>query len=87
MVSLSRLKARSKSYNEKASVPETVENHRDFSSLGISDNLVASMNSMSIRRPTPVQLACIPPLLEGKPTPKYSDGVIRLTAEFKGGIA
>jgi ATP-dependent RNA helicase DDX49/DBP8 len=37
----------------------------DFSSLGISDPLVLSMTSMSIRRPTPVQAACIPRLLEG----------------------
>ncbi|KAF8524616.1 P-loop containing nucleoside triphosphate hydrolase protein [Hysterangium stoloniferum] len=38
----------------------------DFSSLGIADSLVSSMSRMSIRRPTPVQAACIPPLLAGR---------------------
>ncbi|KAG8926532.1 putative RNA helicase [Tulasnella sp. 418] len=38
----------------------------DFSSLGISAQLVASLHAMSIRVPTPVQAACIPPLLAGR---------------------
>jgi hypothetical protein len=38
----------------------------NFAQLGVLPALVASLNSMSIRRPTPVQAACIPPLLQGK---------------------
>ena len=37
-----------------------------FSSLGISSPLQAALKSMSIKLPTEVQAACIPPLLEGK---------------------
>lgn len=37
----------------------------DFSALGVSATLVSSLGSMSIRRPTPVQAACIPELLAG----------------------
>ena len=37
-----------------------------FSSLGISAPLQATLKSMSIKFPTEVQAACIPPLLEGK---------------------
>lgn len=37
-----------------------------FSSLGISAPLQAALKSMSIKLPTEVQAACIPPLLEGK---------------------
>lgn len=37
-----------------------------FSSLGISAPLQAALKNMSIRLPTEVQAACIPPLLEGK---------------------
>ena len=37
-----------------------------FSSLGISVPLQAALKSMSIKLPTEVQAACIPPLLEGK---------------------
>lgn len=36
-----------------------------FSELGASKSLISSLASMSIRKPTPVQCACIPPLLEG----------------------
>ncbi|KAG6900930.1 hypothetical protein C0993_004367 [Termitomyces sp. T159_Od127] len=36
-----------------------------FSSLGISTVLQSALTSMSIRTPTPVQAACIPPLLAG----------------------
>ncbi|KAF8477882.1 P-loop containing nucleoside triphosphate hydrolase protein [Gautieria morchelliformis] len=46
--------------------PVAAQDCDDFSSLGISDPLVLSMISMSIRRPTPVQAACIPCLLEGR---------------------
>lgn len=37
-----------------------------FSSLGISAPLQAALKSMSIKLPTEVQAACIPPLLQGK---------------------
>jgi ATP-dependent RNA helicase DDX49/DBP8 len=37
-----------------------------FSSLGLSAALQAALNSMSIKLPTEIQAACIPPLLEGK---------------------
>lgn len=50
----------------KADKPTAAKENVDFSSLGLSDTFVHSMNSMSIRRPTPVQTACIPPLLEGQ---------------------
>lgn len=36
-----------------------------FSGLGISTSLQAALTSMSIRNPTEVQAACIPPLLQG----------------------
>jgi ATP-dependent RNA helicase DDX49/DBP8 len=38
----------------------------NFSSLGISPPLQAALSSMSIRTPTEVQVACIPPLLAGE---------------------
>lgn len=38
----------------------------DFSTLGVSSVLVASLGAMSIRKPTPVQRACIPQLLSGE---------------------
>lgn len=36
-----------------------------FTSFGVSPALVAALASMSIKVPTPVQAACIPPLLAG----------------------
>jgi ATP-dependent RNA helicase DDX49/DBP8 len=36
-----------------------------FVELGVSSSLVAGMNKMSIHTPTEVQIACIPPLLDG----------------------
>ena len=36
-----------------------------FTELGVSLSLVSAMNSMSIRTPTEIQVACIPPLLDG----------------------
>lgn len=39
-----------------------------FASLGVSKTLVASLATMSIRAPTEVQAACIPPLLAGEST-------------------
>jgi ATP-dependent RNA helicase DDX49/DBP8 len=40
-------------------------NSSNFAELGVVASLVASLSAMSIRKPTPVQAACIPPLLEG----------------------
>lgn len=37
-----------------------------FASLGISDSLQSALTSMSIKTPTEVQAACIPPLLAGR---------------------
>lgn len=37
-----------------------------FMSFGVSPALVAALTSMSIKVPTPVQAACIPPLLAGR---------------------
>ncbi|KAJ7507739.1 ATP-dependent rRNA helicase RRP3 [Mycena galericulata] len=37
-----------------------------FSGMGISTSLQAALTSMSIRTPTEVQAACIPPLLQGR---------------------
>ncbi|KAJ7700028.1 P-loop containing nucleoside triphosphate hydrolase protein [Mycena rosella] len=37
-----------------------------FSGLGIATSLQAALTSMSIRAPTEVQAACIPPLLQGR---------------------
>ncbi|KXN83681.1 ATP-dependent RNA helicase DBP8 [Leucoagaricus sp. SymC.cos] len=39
---------------------------KSFTSFGISPALVAALTSMSIKVPTPVQAACIPPLLAGR---------------------
>ncbi|KAJ3572469.1 hypothetical protein NP233_g3070 [Leucocoprinus birnbaumii] len=39
---------------------------QSFTSFGVSSALVAALTSMSIKVPTPVQAACIPPLLAGR---------------------
>ncbi|KAG8987763.1 putative RNA helicase, partial [Tulasnella sp. 427] len=46
--------------------PSRKPNITDFSALGLSAPLVSALGAMSIRRPTPVQAACIPELLAGK---------------------
>ena len=46
---------------------KTDQNPPSFAELGVIASLVASLSSMSIRVPTPVQAACIPPLLDGNP--------------------
>ena len=40
-----------------------------FAELGVSSSLVSAMNKMSIHTPTEVQIACIPPLLDGMYSP------------------
>lgn len=63
---LSRLKRPNLQQEVSEDVDTLVSNaSQDFLSLGLSTALVSSLNSMSIRRPTPVQAACIPPLLAG----------------------
>ncbi|KAF3923245.1 hypothetical protein ABW21_db0200753 [Orbilia brochopaga] len=38
----------------------------DFSALGVKPWLVTSLGAMAIKRPTPIQAACIPEILKGK---------------------
>ena len=38
-----------------------------FTSLGLDNWLVQALAAMSIKRPTPIQAACIRPVLEGNP--------------------
>lgn len=45
-----------------ASIPSATT---DFVDLGISPTLIRALKTMSIRKPTPVQAACIPSLLAG----------------------
>lgn len=40
--------------------------HTSFSAMGISSTLLAALAKMSIRMPTEIQIACIPPLLQGE---------------------
>lgn len=49
-------------HKPKTSIPLSTT----FSGLGISVPLQSALTSMSIRTPTEVQAACIPPLLQGK---------------------
>ena len=37
-----------------------------FKSLGLSEWLVAQMAAIGFKEPTPVQINCIPPILEGE---------------------
>jgi len=46
--------------------PGVADSSSNFAELGVAASLVASLSAMSIRKPTPVQFACIPPLLAGK---------------------
>jgi len=41
--------------------------NESFSDLGLDKWLVDALTAMSIKRPTPIQAACIPPALEGRP--------------------
>lgn len=53
-----------------ADVNEVDEEHSPlnstFPSLGLDDWLVQALAAMSIKRPTPIQAACIRPVLEGR---------------------
>lgn len=46
-----------------------------FATLGIATPLITAMAGMSIRAPTEIQSACIPPLLAGKSTSLTSMGI------------
>jgi superfamily II DNA/RNA helicase len=37
-----------------------------FSALGLDEWLIQALAAISIKRPTPIQAACIHPILEGK---------------------
>ncbi len=62
--SISRFKEKGPSQPSPAPTAATSK-HTSFSDLGISRILQAALTSMSIRMPTEVQAACIPPLLSG----------------------
>lgn len=44
---------------------EHIPSDTTFQSLGIDDWLVQALSAMSIQRPTPIQAACIGPVLDG----------------------
>lgn len=54
---------------ESPSDPKLETSSSNFMDLGVISSLVSSLNAMSIRKPTPVQAACIPPLLQGMSLP------------------
>lgn len=58
--------ARKKNSTEVTSVKPEKPKVTSFAELGVSKILVSSLAAMSIRSPTEVQAACIPPLLEGQ---------------------
>lgn len=45
-----------------------------FASLGLSSWLVEQCRQLGLKQPTPVQLGCIPAILEGKCDPASSPG-------------
>lgn len=51
--------------------PSALPAASDFASLGVSAALVSSLAAMSIRKPTPVQSACIPQLIAGEANLPY----------------
>jgi len=51
---------------KSSSVPTSKTRQTTFGSLGISSPLQGALTGMSIKVPTEVQTACIPPLLAGK---------------------
>ncbi|KAJ7667964.1 ATP-dependent rRNA helicase RRP3 [Mycena polygramma] len=60
----SRLKIKPRTDHNPAARPSP--SSTTFSGLGISASLQSALTSMSIRAPTEVQAACIPPLLQGR---------------------
>ena len=57
--------------NENTGSPHVPSLPQTFVELGVSSSLIAAMNKMSIHTPTEIQIACIPPLLDGT-CPSYS---------------
>jgi ATP-dependent RNA helicase DDX49/DBP8 len=55
-----------KSSNSQTIPPSMPDRIVSFSSLGISAHIQSALKSMSIKTPTEIQVACIPPLLAGK---------------------
>lgn len=51
---------------EDKAPPQAHPPPRSFAELGVSSSLVSALNKMSIHVPTDVQVACIPPLLDGR---------------------
>ena len=43
-----------------------IPSNDSFASLGLDSWLVQALTAMSIKSPTPIQAACIRPVLEGK---------------------
>ena len=63
----SRMKAKLKSLARDLTPSKTnAPKFSTFSSLDISTTLIATLAKMSIRAPTEVQTACVPPLLAGE---------------------
>lgn len=62
---LSSKPRRSAVVEENTAPPPTSSLPQTFAELGVSPSLVAAMNKMSIDTPTEIQIACIPPLLDG----------------------
>ena len=50
----------------RKSLAATAKQSTSFASMGISSTLLAALSKMSIRNPTEIQAACIPPLLQGE---------------------
>lgn len=63
---------------EKQIIPQLREKKLpdSFSAFGISNQLQSALTTMSIRTPTEVQAACIPPLLAGKSAIPNNVGII-----------
>lgn len=64
-MSLSRVAASQKKAVEKKKQPVAPEG-TGFSDLGVEDWLIETLKAMSIKAPTEIQRACIPPILAGK---------------------
>ena len=47
-----------------------------FSSLGLKDWLVKQVSAVGFKDPKPVQIHCIPPILEGKVVKNHERGVL-----------
>ena len=56
-------------------IPSSIPHHSKratFKSLGTSPSMISALTAMSIKLPTEVQIACIPPLLAGTQFPSIS---------------